>query len=246
MMNIFRVSTIAAAVAIIAACSSSPPKPAMPDGNSRVPANDPARVQALQESVTHDRALLSENNLLKVQVNVLQQKLLEMVSIVREAVLLPAAAPQAPVTPPARLIPAPTQPTDGALAPTEDRKLSKYAYSTNANGVVIRVFYDVSRTAFLPPPEIAQALREAARAADTIQVRGRTDSARPNTVNRKIAAQRALNAKCWLISNGISPDKITVWYSSSGLFIADNSTGEGRALNRRVEIDMQRAQPSSS
>ena len=75
---------------------SSVPKPAEADGSLRVPAND--------------RQLLSENNLLRAQVDVLQTKLNEMTSIVREALTLPPAQCKMP----APALPLPIKPPPAA------------------------------------------------------------------------------------------------------------------------------------
>lgn len=89
---------------------SSVPKPAEADGSSRVPANDATRVQALQQRVNADRQLLSENNLLRAQVDVLQTKLNEMTSLVREALTLPPAQCKMP----APVLPLPIKPPPAA------------------------------------------------------------------------------------------------------------------------------------
>jgi outer membrane protein OmpA-like peptidoglycan-associated protein len=54
----------------------------------------------------------------------------------------------------------------------------------------------------------------------------------------RIALGRALSARNYLIEHGVSPDKITVDSQADGDFIAPNDTKAGRALNRRVEIEL--------
>jgi hypothetical protein len=213
----------------LAACGS-PVKPVNPDGGSRVPANDPARVQALQERVALDRALLSENNLLKAQVTVLQQKLIEMTGIVRDSLALP---PPAPAKPPAPVV-APERPQSAAP------QLGSHAFKAMPNGVMIRVFHPFAKTDFEPSEATAQAIRDNARQAVSIEVRGMTDSPSINAVDKMIAIERAEKARSWLIQNGVSASKIRTRYYSAGQFIADNRTEEGRALNRRVELDMRK------
>ena len=243
-MILFRTHTIAASIALLNACSSTPPTPAQPDGSARVPANDPSRVQALQDRVSQDRALLSENNLLKAQVNVLTQKLNDMTSIVREALVLPPPAPvPAPAVMPRQSPQSQTQPLRSAPEKVSF-DLPKEAYSVNRNGVVIRVFHEFSQTDFEPSPEVAQALRVAVRDADSVLVRGRTDRNTPDAINRLIAIERAMKARTWLMANGVPAAKIATRFSASGLFLADNSTQEGKALNRRVEIDIRHAAAS--
>ena len=215
---------------------SSVPKPAEADGSSRVPANDATRVQALQQRVNADRQLLSENNLLRAQVDVLQTKLNEMTSIVREALTLPPAPRPAPA-------PVPVQPP-AAASPQSMAKsdLPAYAYATNSSGVVIRVFHPFARTEFEPSEQVAQALRASVRGADKIEVRGHTDSNVVNPIDKLIAIERAEKARTWLINNGAEGSKISTKYFTAGNFLVENKTPQGRSMNRRVEIDIHNQQ----
>ena len=74
-----------------------------------------------------------------------------------------------------------------------------------------------------------------------IIISGRTYADKINMADKKIAINRALNARKFLIDNGINPKKISVNYLSSGDFIANNDTEQGRALNRRVEIKISKS-----
>lgn len=215
---------------------SSVPKPAEADGSSRVPANDATRVQALQQRVNADRQLLSENNLLRAQVDVLQTKLNEMTSIVREALTLPPAPRPAPA-------PVPVQPPTAASPQSmATPDLPSYAYVTNSSGVVIRVFHPFARTEFEPSEQVAQALRASVRGADQIEVRGHTDSNVVNPIDKLIAIERAEKARTWLINNGAEGSKIRTKYFTAGNFLVENKTPEGRSMNRRVEIDIRNQQ----
>jgi outer membrane protein OmpA-like peptidoglycan-associated protein len=215
---------------------SSVPKPAEADGSSRVPANDAARVQALQQRVSADRQLLSENNLLRAQVDVLQTKLNEMTSIVREALTLPPAPRPLPA-------PVPVQPPPVASPQSMAKPdLPAYAYTTNSSGVVIRVFHPFARTEFEPSEQVAQALRASVRGADKIEVRGHTDSNVVNPIDKLIAIERAEKARTWLINNGAEGSKISTKYFTAGNFLVENKTPQGRSMNRRVEIDIHNQQ----
>ena len=221
---------IATAALLMGGCSSVP-TPAEADGRSRVPANDPERVQALQQRVHADRALLTENNLLRAQVDALQAKLTEMTAIVRDALMLPPAA-KAPTSLVPHVVPQ-------AMAATG---LPAYAYSTHAAGVVIRVFHPFAHTAFEPSEQVAQALRASVRGADLIEVRGYTDSNVVNPHDQQIAIARAEKARHWLIDNGADPSRIRTKHSAAGHFLTDNRTPQGRSLNRRVEVDIRSQQ----
>ncbi|MDR7380423.1 outer membrane protein OmpA-like peptidoglycan-associated protein [Rhodoferax ferrireducens] len=215
---------------------SSVPKPAEADGSSRVPVNDATRVQALQQRVNADRQLLSDNNLLRAQVDVLQAKLNEMTTIVREALTLPPAPRPLPA-------PVPVQPSPAAVPQSMAAPdLPAYAYETNSSGVVIRVFHPFARTEFEPSEQIAQALRSSVRGAEKIEVRGHTDSNVVNAMDKLIAIERAEKARTWLINNGADSSKISTKYFTAGNFLVENLTPKGRSLNRRVEIDVRNQQ----
>jgi outer membrane protein OmpA-like peptidoglycan-associated protein len=243
-MSLANLSVYVAGVAVSLGACSSVPKPAVADGSSRVPANDPERVQALQQRVAQDRALLTENNLLKAQVDVLQQKLTEMTTIVRDALTLPPAATSVPQATPA---PAPL-PASPAVQPSRQSMalppLPTHAFSTNSSGVVIRVFHQFARTEFEPSESAAQALRAGVRGAEHIEVRGHTDSNMVNPIDRLIAIERAEKARNWLINNGAEAAKISTHPFTAGHFLTENRTQQGRAMNRRVEIDIRNPQLS--
>lgn len=252
---------LAATVVQLNGCSSVP-KPAVADGSSRVPANDPTRIQALQAGISLDRTLLSENSLLKAQVDVLQQKLIEMTTIVRETLQLPAAPSAQPQTAPAPASPASPASAAAATAaavpssrakstqatpvPTSVPSLQPSACATNSSGVVIRVFHPFARTEFQPTEQVAQALRDGLQGAERIEVRGHTDSNFNNPIDRLIAIERAEKARLWLIGNGADAAKIKTRFFTAGNFFAENQTVQGRGLNRRVEIDIRNSQPSAT
>ena len=238
----WRIAAAVAALVSITACSS-PPKPAVPDGSSRVQVNDPSRVQAFQERTAQDRALLTENNLLKAQIQVLNLKLNEMVTIVREALVLPApAAPAAampvnPVSPPPGPVP---QQVPGSLKPVAANAMPEHSFKVTSGGFVIRVFHPWAKTDFEPSDAVARALRQNTLGARTIEVRGMTDSPVANPMDRMIAMERAEKARNWLIANGADASNIRTRYFSAGHFMSENKTEQGRSLNRRVEVDFRK------
>jgi OmpA family len=232
-MIFLRHGVLIAAAVLVSACSA-PPKPAVPDGSGRVRANDPTRVQALQDRVAQDRVLLTENNLLKAQVDVLSSKLNDMVTIVREALLLPPPVAAKPLAPALGATP---QTAPGSSQPISIGELPDHTVKVTSSGVVIRVFHAWAKTEFDPSEEVAQVLRASTRGARTIEVRGMTDSPVVNAVDRLIAMERAEKARNWLIQNGVDSAKIHTKYFSAGNFLSDNKTEQGRALNRRVEVD---------
>jgi OOP family OmpA-OmpF porin len=67
---------------------------------------------------------------------------------------------------------------------------------------------------------------------------GHTDNIGTKAYNQKLSVRRAEAVKAYLVSKGIEPNRI--YTEGKGLTqpIADNRTAEGRAKNRRVEIEV--------
>ncbi|WP_047245229.1 OmpA family protein [Maribacter thermophilus] len=69
-----------------------------------------------------------------------------------------------------------------------------------------------------------------------ILVEGHTDSAGSDEYNMNLSKQRAQSVTDYLIAQGISPTRFTTkWYGETQP-VGDNSTAEGKAQNRRVEL----------
>ncbi|WP_320201746.1 OmpA family protein (plasmid) [Agrobacterium sp. rho-13.3] len=71
-----------------------------------------------------------------------------------------------------------------------------------------------------------------------VAVRGRTDATRPSAGDETIAARRAAAARDWLIHQGVPAIAITTNYASAADPLAGNNYSGGRALNRRVDIEI--------
>ncbi|NPA15923.1 MAG: OmpA family protein [Deferribacteres bacterium] len=69
-----------------------------------------------------------------------------------------------------------------------------------------------------------------------IEVIGHTDALGDEAHNSNLSLERAQEVKKWLCSHGVSCDRIIAKGMGSRSPIADNSTPEGRAKNRRVEF----------
>ena len=73
--------------------------------------------------------------------------------------------------------------------------------------------------------------------ADTnIIVEGHTDSSGNDAYNLELSKKRANSVTNYLVSDGISRNRITTYYHGETLPKYDNATEEGRAKNRRVEF----------
>lgn len=69
-----------------------------------------------------------------------------------------------------------------------------------------------------------------------IAVEGHTDNVGPDTYNQILSKRRAEDVKRYLVDAGIAPGRIQTRGLGSSKPVADNTSREGRAKNRRVEI----------
>jgi OOP family OmpA-OmpF porin len=69
-----------------------------------------------------------------------------------------------------------------------------------------------------------------------VEVQGHTDSQGDVQYNEDLSMRRAQAVKDYLVSRGVSADRMTVTGFGESRPIADNSTMEGRAKNRRVQL----------
>lgn len=69
-----------------------------------------------------------------------------------------------------------------------------------------------------------------------IVISGHTDNTGSDKINDPLSQKRAESVANFLISKGVNRSRLTTVGSGSKQPVADNSTAEGRAKNRRVEI----------
>jgi outer membrane protein OmpA-like peptidoglycan-associated protein len=72
-----------------------------------------------------------------------------------------------------------------------------------------------------------------------IVVEGHTDSQGSASFNQDLSQRRAESVRAYLVSHGIASDRVSAQGLGPASPIADNSSAEGRANNRRVEIVVQ-------
>jgi outer membrane protein OmpA-like peptidoglycan-associated protein len=67
-------------------------------------------------------------------------------------------------------------------------------------------------------------------------ISGHTDNQGSAELNQKLSEARASSVIAWLVSHGIAASRFTAQGYGASRPVADNSTEEGRAKNRRVEL----------
>ena len=79
---------------------------------------------------------------------------------------------------------------------------------------------------------------------EKIIIKGHTDSVGSRKYNLRLSQRRANAVRNYLIKKGIPPQKLEAVGYGEDYPIADNSTSEGRAMNRRVEFEIVRRKGS--
>jgi OOP family OmpA-OmpF porin len=67
---------------------------------------------------------------------------------------------------------------------------------------------------------------------------GHTDSVGNEAANQKLSVARADAVKAYLVSKGVEKNRVYTEGKGMKNPVADNKTNEGRAKNRRVEIEV--------
>ncbi|MBO0160588.1 OmpA family protein, partial [Vibrio parahaemolyticus] len=67
---------------------------------------------------------------------------------------------------------------------------------------------------------------------------GHTDSIGSDAYNQKLSVRRAEAVKAYLVSKGIEENRVYTEGKGEKQPVADNKTSEGRAKNRRVEVEV--------
>jgi OOP family OmpA-OmpF porin len=155
-------------------------------------------------------------------------------AIVEEPKLAPAPAP-APVAPPAPQVesaPAATQAPAPAPAPVSVSSKVTYAADT---------FFDFNKSVIKPQAKAKlDDLVDKIKAInlEVIIAVGHTDAVGSDEYNQKLSMRRSNAVKAYLISKGVDKTRIYTEGKGEKQPVADNGTKEGRAKNRRVEIEV--------
>jgi len=94
--------------------------------------------------------------------------------------------------------------------------------------------YVVPKIAEVPLGDLAKTIKS--HPGWKIRVQGYTDNVGTTEFNRKLSEKRAMAVVTWLANYGVDRSRLSVKAYGESQPVANNSTGSGRALNRRVEI----------
>ncbi|MDT3677869.1 MAG: OmpA family protein [Burkholderiaceae bacterium] len=75
-----------------------------------------------------------------------------------------------------------------------------------------------------------------ANPGSTVRIIGHTDNTGNDSINDPLSVNRAASVRQYLAARGVDPARIAIDGRGSREPIADNSSAQGRAMNRRVEI----------
>ena len=139
-----------------------------------------------------------------------------------------AAPASAPVAPPVVAAPAPAAPAAPVVAAT------KVTYAADA-------FFDFNKSVI--KPEGKAKLDDLIGKIQGINLEviiavGHTDSVGSDAYNQKLSVRRSEAVKAYLVSKGIEKNRVYTEGKGEKQPVADNKTAEGRAKNRRVEIEV--------
>ena len=102
-------------------------------------------------------------------------------------------------------------------------------------------FFDFDKSALKPEAKAKLddlVAKTKAVALEVIIAVGHTDSVGADAYNQKLSVARSEAVKAYLVSKGIEKNRVYTEGKGEKQPVADNKTAEGRAKNRRVEIEV--------
>ena len=151
------------------------------------------------------------------------------------AIAAPAQAPKAaPAPAPAPAPVAAPAPAPAPAAPAPAAAASKVTYAADA-------FFDFDKSVLKPEGKAKMddlVSKVKGINLEVIIAVGHTDSVGGDAYNQKLSVARSEAVKAYLVSKGIEKNRIYTEGKGEKQPVADNKTTEGRAKNRRVEIEV--------
>jgi len=144
-----------------------------------------------------------------------------------------AIVPPAPAAP-APVVVAPPPPPAPAPAPAPATVATKVTYAADA-------FFDFDKSVLKPEgkaklDDLVGKIKDIN--LEVIIAVGHTDSVGSDGYNQKLSVRRSEAVKAYLVSKGIEKNRVYTEGKGEKQPVADNKTAEGRAKNRRVEIEV--------
>ena len=142
----------------------------------------------------------------------------------------PVVAPPVAVAPPAPPVVAPVAPP----APPAPPAATKVTYAADA-------FFDFNKSVIKPEgkaklDDLVGKIKDIN--LEVIIAVGHTDAVGSDAYNQKLSIRRSEAVKAYLVSKGIEKNRVYTEGKGEKQPVADNKTAEGRAKNRRVEIEV--------
>ncbi len=139
----------------------------------------------------------------------------------------PAPVVVAPPAPPAAVTPPPAPPAPAVAA-------TKVTYAADA-------FFDFDKSVIKPAgkqklDDLISKIKDIS--LEVIIAVGHTDSVGSDSYNQRLSVRRSEAVKAYLVSKGIEKNRVYTEGKGEKQPVADNRTAEGRAKNRRVEIEV--------
>ena len=145
-------------------------------------------------------------------------------------VVAPRAAPAPVAAAPAPVVVAPAP----APAPAPATVATKVTYAADA-------FFDFDKSVLKPEgkaklDDLVGKIKDIN--LEVIIAVGHTDAVGSDAYNQKLSVRRSEAVKAYLVSKGIEKNRVYTEGKGEKQPVADNKTAEGRAKNRRVEIEV--------